>query len=1081
MTLIRSVLKRSMADWPVVVGGWLLLLCATTVIAAGALYSEAVAVEGLRRTIETAPPADRNVLVWTSGGRDAGALDASVTALLRPIVDANGGEISRVARDSWLRPADGGPPIDNMTGFAGHDALAAHARLADGRWPEPGGNPIQGSLAVSVAREAGLVVGDRLRLVDPRDPARILEVQLTATWEPVPGDPYWHTIDGDEARSLDAGRGPIVVPLQDVIAVGGSRLGFEWRVLPSSAGLDIADVAPLQRAIETLQSRITAAAPSATFTVRSGLPPLLDATGRAVLVSRGGVLVLVAQFAILATYAISLVAGILLDRRRAGLALLEARGAGIRQTGALALGEAVLLALPTVILAPILSVALVRALGALGPLAGTRIGAEAVLGPLPVAAALVAVGAGIAGLVIPALLPRGATAGMRAAINRPSSRTLPQRLGLDLALVALAAVGLWQLRLYGALLTRDARGALGIDPLLGAAPAMGLLAGGVLAVRIVPRLADLAERALLRRSGLVLSLGAQQVARRPLRYTRSAMLLMLAAALGTFAALYAATWSRSQIEQGAYRSAADVRVIGSAAQGREGTDPGALYRGIDGVLRVTSVVRQPIDLGRSLRGGELVAVAPESVSELHAIPPSGALPDWHALAGLLTDARPTNGVALPDGSLAIVVDLDTQLAVEGGGGRPPDLSATALVLDAEGRILRLGGGDVEADAAAQRVEIPLDRSDGERPLVLSAPLRLLGIELVAPAPDAPVTGSFELQSIDAVSGTDRTETRLFEPGADGWSWTWGAGAALTPLPPLEGEPGTIRVGEPGLPLIGGEPGATTVFRLWMAPQLSPALPVVAGRSFAERIGATIGDVLNASAGGQVLAIEIVGIVDAFAPLDPTAPFVLVDAGTLDALRFTETGQPMPTAEWWLDTTDGAEAAVLAAVRALPVATENVLGREELARANATDPLGLGIIGALALGAIAAALVGAIGFLVSASISTSERLDEFAILRALGLSSGQLTAWLTAELAFLLLLGVAFGAGLGIALGWLVLPFATLTTTGLPPVPEPAIVVPWDVLLPLYGLVVALLVVTLLIIRRQLATVRIGEVLRGQEA
>ena len=137
---------------------------------------------------------------------------------------------------------------------------------------------------------------------------------------------------------------------------------------------------------------------------------------------------------------------------------------------------------------------------------------------------------------------------------------MAQRLGLDLVLVAVAVVALWQLSVYGAPITRNARGVLGLDPLLVAAPAIGLLAGAVVATRIVPRLAEIGERVAGRRRGAVPPLGARQLARRPLRYTRSALLLILAAALGTFAAASAATWTRSQADQAAYRAAGDVRL-----------------------------------------------------------------------------------------------------------------------------------------------------------------------------------------------------------------------------------------------------------------------------------------------------------------------------------------------------------------------------------------------------------------------------------------------------------------------------------------------------------------------------------------
>ena len=67
---------------------------------------------------------------------------------------------------------------------------------------------------------------------------------------------------------------------------------------------------------------------------------------------------------------------------------------------------------------------------------------------------------------------------------------------------------------------------------------------------------------------------------------------------------------------------------------------------------------------------------------------------------------------------------------------------------------------------------------------------------------------------------------------------------------------------------------------------------------------------------------------------------------------------------------------------------------------ATDPIALGIIGALAIGFVAAALFAIVGFIVSAAVSARERIAEFALLRALGLSSGQLSVWLSLENAAL---------------------------------------------------------------------------------
>ena len=123
-----------------------------------------------------------------------------------------------------------------------------------------------------------------------------------------------------------------------------------------------------------------------------------------------------------------------------------------------------------------------------------------------------------------------------------------------------------------------------MDPLLVAAPAIGLVGGAVLAIRIVPRLAELAERGLARTRGLIASLGSRQVARRPLRYTRAALLLILAAALGTFASAHAATWTQSQADQAAWTAGSDVRMSPGPASDIPAWALGGALRSIPGVI-----------------------------------------------------------------------------------------------------------------------------------------------------------------------------------------------------------------------------------------------------------------------------------------------------------------------------------------------------------------------------------------------------------------------------------------------------------------------------------------------------------------
>jgi ABC-type antimicrobial peptide transport system permease subunit len=150
---------------------------------------------------------------------------------------------------------------------------------------------------------------------------------------------------------------------------------------------------------------------------------------------------------------------------------------------------------------------------------------------------------------------------------------------------------------------------------------------------------------------------------------------------------------------------------------------------------------------------------------------------------------------------------------------------------------------------------------------------------------------------------------------------------------------------------------------------------------------------------------------------------------------------------------------------------------EVADSLTGDPVALALIGALVMGSIAALVFAAVGFLVSLVVSIAERLDDVAILRALGASRADVARWLALDTGLLLAFGLLSGAALGLVLSWLVLPYAALTQTGEPAVPPPVIVIPDEVVPVGLALTAALLLATSLVVRAQLRTTRVAEVLR----
>jgi ABC-type antimicrobial peptide transport system permease subunit len=140
-----------------------------------------------------------------------------------------------------------------------------------------------------------------------------------------------------------------------------------------------------------------------------------------------------------------------------------------------------------------------------------------------------------------------------------------------------------------------------------------------------------------------------------------------------------------------------------------------------------------------------------------------------------------------------------------------------------------------------------------------------------------------------------------------------------------------------------------------------------------------------------------------------------------------------------------------------------------------------MIGGLSLGFVVAGLFAVIGLAVSASVSARQRRSEFALLRALGLSPGQLSGWLWLENASVVVVAVAAGTALGLLIGWVVLPFVTVNSAGGTPFPPVVVDVPWPSVLTLTAVSAAALVLTLFFLVRSIRRAGIGSVLRmGEE-
>lgn len=1085
----RLSLRRSRGDWAIVVAAWLITLLATTLFAAGPIYSSAAGLAGLQRTLADAPVADTRVKISTYDKPDYlagidGLVQEELQAALAPL-PANIVRIGRASVTLAMLGAKGAQDGDRAAlGFI--DDLPAHAQLTQGAWPAASApsEPLEVVLLESAASALQLSVGEQLSLLPPQAQAQdALHIRLVGVFAIAdPGDPYW---DADEQLTTgvvgnagDRVIGPFLTTPKGILQASPlTSVQLRWTAAPGFDALTIDNLGGVYSRLSGLAARLPVSASSHPVVV-TGLPAILGAAERSLLVSRTQMLLLMAQLAVMAGYAILLTASLLVDHRNVETALLRSRGAGPGTIAWLGLIEGLVLVVPVVLVAPWLAVLEATVLNVAGPL--SEIGL-AIKPAVTTDSYLLAGAAGLGCLVllvVPAFLAARNLASANRELSRQETRPLAQRLGLDTALLIVSGIALWQLSLYGAPLTRTVQGTLGFDPLLAAAPALGLLAGGILALRILPLMAALMEIWIARGRELVASLGARQLARRPLRYTRTALLLMLAMALGVFALSYAETWSGSQRDQAAYQAGADVRASVAA---RAGPMPllAADYAGLPGVQAVMPVERIPRGISPNTGSIDVLAVDAAAAASIVLFRPDQSSHALDQLVGRLRDGRPRPVLlTLPDDATYLRIQPTLAYQTEDPAAPGPiSFELVVVVRDASGHLYsyeQRATAITAADGSFAPIIVPLRR---EQP-PSAAPLELAALELgVSRLPADAVATSIGVTGLSAGASTGGPWQSLPKDGwsarvdglgavpaalvhglvveADGVarSFLW-SGSASGRVSFTDSEVGAIETGA-----------------------IEAPVPVLVNPAFLEATGTVEGEAISATMDGKSRRLTIAGTVDSFPTTDPTRPLLIIDVATLDLLRLQATGQTREVDEWWLDMAPGSAAPVMAALHAEPFDSQDVVGAEDRARALSTDPVALGIIGALLLGFVATGVFALVALVVSAAVSARQRRTEFALLRALGLSAGQLSRWLWLENGSLVLTSLVGGTAVGLVISWLALPFITVTQQAATPVPSALVQVPWQRILVLDLVVLVALALAVGILAAALRRIGVGSILR----
>ncbi|MFU8871413.1 FtsX-like permease family protein [Micromonospora sp. SL4-19] len=1059
---MRLVFRRANAARGLLLAAVAAALVAVALVTGLTDYNRRAVEAGQRSLLAGAPLEERSLLLSGSGGRDAAELATRDRAVRDGFAHGLGGAPVAVtgARYGGGRELTGdlGPRVRTdddpvFANLATLDDLPAHAELAGGAWPSAGASPLEVTLPEKVAGALGMTVGDRVPLLD-RSTERAGEVVLVGTWRPRdPAEPYWRLAPGvgaDSAVLSDTSYGPFALDPADFAATFPKSVTAWWVVEPDLAAaarngrlLDVRQALP-----DAVTEVPEAAGLGSSAQVVTAMDRLLNRIARADLVGRSSLATPVLLIVVLGGYALVLVAALLHEDRRNQTALLRARGAAKRQLAGLAAREATLVVLPAAVLGPLLAGEALRHLGD-GPAPALTAGSPMLLW----AAAWITAAGCLVAMVAPTLRGAGTYVADMAARSRPDRSGSVQRASLDLVLVGFGVLAWTQLRQYSSPVT-GAAGRLGVDPLLVAAPTLGVLAGAVVALRLLPPATRFAERFVVRKLWTATILGMWQAGRRP--HAGPVLLLALAVGGSTLAWSLVATGERSQVDQADHAVGADLRLVerdGVAPIGRAG-ELGALA----GVDRALPAWRDEIRVGRADLPATVVSLDAASATQVVRLDPRLTHEPVQALFDRLVRARgEPAGVELPAGTRSVTGTVRTPVR---GAVFPHKVAVSMLLARADGLAFRLPMGSTGSDGRSAPFTVALPDAGS---------LRLVGFEVdggdvAGRAYRMEVT---ELRLVGADGATSPAQL------GDGWVATNGDPngklSISTTATGLSAENQVVF--QPGGRFAHQDPSRFVV----VPTGDSAPVPALMTPRVREALSLRTGDTVTLSLSGVSLPVTLVGEVAAVP--STTGEGVLLDLPTATDWLIRDRGTVRPVQQWWLATDEGGHTAAARAAAELNGVT--VLDRREVAERAASDPYWRGARTGLLAAALGAVLLALVGLIVDVWATARHRLGEFAVLHTLGATPRLLARALLAEQTFLAGIGVGVGVLLGAVVGVTMAPLVILTPSASRPVPEAAFVLPWTpVGLTAVGLLLAALAISAFIalgIRQRVAAaqLRIG--------
>ena len=868
----------------------------------------------------------------------------------------------------------------------------------------------------------------------------------------------------------------------------GMYTSSAWFLQVDREGIPAKKVNDLQLSLQQVRRDVANHLPNGSTS--TGLARILEDHEEQLLLARIPLFLMVFLVTGILAYYLTITAGMVIRARAAEIAMLKSRGATTVQIGILTLVEGLLLAGPALLAGALLSPLLAKALGGLV--------FDAASTGAPVSLSWQAFGMGAAGATLAVLVLSLATLAaaskgiveFRQAGARPARTPFVHRYYLDLLALVVIAFLWWQISNRGTVLTRSLGGReLEVDFALLLGPALGLIALGLLVMRLFPLAMGLSARVVGPVGPGWLVQGLRRIARDPIAPGSLVALLMLATALGVVGSAFSATLTKSQDDRVRYAVGSDIRIqhdggrIPRAFTGASRTLPG----GAEAMRTEGSLLTE----GFGSQRVSVLAVESDRLTDVawwrDDFGGGNTLPELMAL--IAPDPAAPDGLPLPEGITGLSLWART------GGLQDRLVAVSARVRDGAGRHYDVRMGDIsgyewqrlEGDIALRLGRTGRRTDDERQPRLDVPPYTLINLQIVGrTSEDRP--GVLFMDSLTAQ--TPQGDVAISDlTSADGWSVI--EDYVRPGLYSLETSRNVARPGAAGSVVFSWAPGGIGVPGLRPG-AAAPPLPAIVSPGILDATGAEVGDRISLGMSTFALPLVITGVAEFFPTVDPRSqPFVIADLGEFVDYANRHSRRIFGGAsEVWLDRNilpgdlDTALAAAGDAteqISQLGVTSGQIFVAEEEAALRGQQPLAnAGWGGLLVIMFLALALASATGIALYCWLDTRERQTEFALLRTLGSSRGQLNAVVWFNLAVVVIAGVAVGTWAGAQIGAALLPVLEVAEGGVRATPPLTFETDWRMLALAYAVLGVVSVVTVIWLAFVTNRLEVQRVLRAGE-